>query len=279
MKKHEIQNAFLPLEKYNPIRKLINPQLDQEFLVHANDTEHLDEIVKSTQISQRGNIVIVEITLTTMKTDTPEIYRMTPYKVTQHELHNMSAVIVPCGEYLLSLKGKYQCIMEEHIMQCTRYGAMYSCPGAWLNIRDTNFCEANLFENKKDSYNGCELYLSAGLTDYYFTFSNSPTLEQIALYQRHKEETMKGMCRNIPFETVLNNTGVIHASQTGHMQTPKTTDIFGLHPPIIPKKDLNITNIVGNSTECIKILNNSSGYSIKDVTRLCIPHEQIDSKL
>ncbi|KAL7289958.1 hypothetical protein TKK_0015691 [Trichogramma kaykai] len=84
-------NAFLPLEKYNAIRELINPQLDQELLVYANDTEHLDEIVKSIHISQRGNIVIVEITLTTMKTDTPEIYRMTPYRVTQHELHNMSA--------------------------------------------------------------------------------------------------------------------------------------------------------------------------------------------
>ncbi|CAB0040701.1 unnamed protein product [Trichogramma brassicae] len=279
MRSSELWKVFLPLEKYNAMAELLNPQLDKEQLVHVSDTEHLDEIVKSVHISQRGNIVIIEITLTTMWADTPDIYSMTPYKVMQHELHNMSAVIVPCGEYILSLEGKYQCIMEEHIMQCTRDGSMYTCPGAWLNIKDTNFCEANLFENRKDGYKGCELYLSAGLTDYYFTFSNSPTLEQIAFYQRHKAESMKGMCHNVPFETVLNNTGVIHASPTCHIQAPKTIDIFGLQPPVIPKADLNITNIAGNSSECIKILNNSPGYSIKDVTRLCIPHEQTNSKL
>ncbi|CAB0043226.1 unnamed protein product [Trichogramma brassicae] len=92
MRSSELWKVFLPLEKYNAMAELLNPQLDKEQLVHVNDTEHLDEIVKSVHISQRGNIVIIEITLTTMWADTPDIYSMTPYKVMQHE--KMIAIIL-----------------------------------------------------------------------------------------------------------------------------------------------------------------------------------------
>ncbi|CAB0035512.1 unnamed protein product [Trichogramma brassicae] len=54
MKSDDQRKAFLPIEKYNAMAELLNPQLDKEQLVHVNDTEHLDEIAKSVRISQRG---------------------------------------------------------------------------------------------------------------------------------------------------------------------------------------------------------------------------------